>query len=230
LNSQLLFILLLAMVAGIILFRLYSVLGRRTGHERPPQERFERVGGAAEPPKAAEKPVQPVLSGPGAKPETVQTSDAVTAALTQIALADRSFTAAQFLEGARRAYEMIVTAFARGERDALRPLLSEEVFVAFEQVIAEREAQKRRVEFTLVGFREAKIVHASLKNIVSEITVSFETQFNSATFDEKGALVEGDPKLVRDVADIWTFERNVRASDPNWKLVSTSGEAGLQEH
>jgi predicted lipid-binding transport protein (Tim44 family) len=154
----------------------------------------------------------------------------VAAALTEIALADRSFTAEHFLEGARRAYEMIVTAFARGERETLRPLLSNDVYAAFEQVIADREAHKYRVEFTLVGFREVKIAGSDLKKSVAEITVSFTAQFNSATFDADGALVEGDPKLLRDVVDIWTFERNVREADPNWKLVATSGEAGLQEH
>lgn len=228
-NSQLLFILLLAMVAGIILFRLYTVLGRRTGHERPPQDRFERIGGAADAPKSAEKPGT-LLAGPAAKPEIAGLSDSVAGALTQIALADRDFTAEHFLEGARRAYEMIVTAFARGERDTLHPLLSKDVYAAFEQVITDREAQKHRVEFTLVGFRELKITGATLKTTVAEITVSFAAQFISATYDANGTLVEGDPKLVRDVMDVWTFERNVRASDPNWKLVATSGEAGLQEH
>lgn len=229
-NSQLLLIVLLAMVAGIILFRLYSVLGRRTGHERPPPERLQRIGGVIEPPKPADAAPAPSLTGPGTKPESTDPAGSVAAALTEIGLADRTFTADRFLEGARRAYETIVTAFAHGDREALRPLLGEDVYAAFEHVIAEREARQHRVEFTLLGIREARIAHAALKKTIAEITVSFDTQFNSATYGSDGALVEGDPKLVQNVVDVWTFERNVRAADPNWKLVGTSGEAGLQEH
>src|SRR4051812_24029724 len=145
-NSQLLYILLLAMVAGVILFRLYTVLGRRTGHERPPHERFEGIGGAAEPPQKADKVV--LLPGRTARRETAETSDPMARGLLDIKLADRSFDSDHFVEGARRAYEMIVTAFAKGERNALRPLLSDEVYATFDQAIGEREAKKEKVEFT----------------------------------------------------------------------------------
>lgn len=226
-NSQLLLILLLATVAGIILFRLYSVLGRRTGNERPPHERFERLGGMSEPQKPVDQASS--ISDRSAKADTGHAADAADRGLTEIALADRSFTPEHFLDGARRAYELIVTAFARGDREALRPLLGEDVYAAFNRGIAEREAQKHRVEFTFVGFRETKVTAASLNKGAAEITVSFAAQFISTVFDSAGALVEGDPKLVRDVVDVWGFERKVRASDPNWRLVATSGEAGLQE-
>ena len=227
-NSQLLFILLLATVAGIILFRLYTVLGRRTGNERPPPERFERVGGAAEQPQAPNQPV--LLPDRNARTEQPQPSDPVSQALFDIKLADRSFDADHFLDGARKAYEMIVTAFATADRTALRPLVSDDVFHTFDQVIAEREAKKEKVEFTFVGFKEVKIAGANLNKTVADITVSFAAQFISATLDAEGKLIEGDPKAVRDVTDIWSFERNVRASDPNWRLVATSGEADLQAH
>jgi predicted lipid-binding transport protein (Tim44 family) len=227
-NSQLLFILLLATVAGIILFRLYTVLGRRTGNERPPPERFERIGGAAEQPQAPNQPV--LLPDRNARTEQPQPSDPVSQALFDIKLADRSFDADHFLDGARKAYEMIVTAFAHADRTALRPLLSDDVFHTFDQVIAEREAKKQKVEFTFVGFKEVKIAGASLNKTVADITVSLAAQFISATLDSEGKLIEGDPKAVRDVTDIWSFERNVRASDPNWRLVATSGEADLQAH
>jgi predicted lipid-binding transport protein (Tim44 family) len=223
-----LFILLLATVAGIILFRLYTVLGRRTGHERPPHERFEGIGGAAEPPKKPDNVV--LLPDRTARPETSEASDPVARGLLDVKLADRSFDSDHFVEGARRAYEMIVTAFAKGDRDALRPLLSDDVYATFDHVISEREAKKEKVEFTFVGFRDAKIVHAELKKSVAEITLSFEAQFISATTDADGKLTDGDAKTVRDITDVWTFERNVRASDPNWRLVATSGEADLQAH
>lgn len=227
-NSQLLYILVLATVAGIILFRLYTVLGRRTGNERPPHNRFERVAGAAEPPKSADNVV--LLPDRSAKPESIDSADPVARGLLDIKLADRSFDSDHFVEGARRAYEMIVIAFAKGERETLRPLLSDDVYATFDHVIAEREVKKEKIDFTFVGFREVKIVRAELKKSLAEITLSFAAQFISATTDAEGKPIEGDTKTVRDVTDVWTFERNVRASDPNWRLVATSGEADLQAH
>lgn len=223
-NSQLLYIVLLAMVAGIVLFRLYTVLGRRTGHERPPSDRFERVSAPEQ-----GKPAEPVLL-PDAKRAEPQENAAnpATRGLLDIKLADRSFETAHFLDGAKRAYETIVTAFARGDRDRLRPLLSEEVYAAFDHVIAEREKRKDKVEFTFIGFRDANIASASLKNNIADVTVSFGAQFSSVTIDSTGAVIDGNSNAVREVSDVWSFERNVRSSDPNWKLVATSGEAGLQ--
>jgi predicted lipid-binding transport protein (Tim44 family) len=223
-----LYIVLLAMVAGIILFRLYSVLGRRTGSERPPHERFERIGGAAEPPKPADNVV--ALPDRSARTEAPDSSDPVARALLDIKLADRGFDTDHFLEGARRAYETIVTAFAKGDRTTLRPLLSDDVYATFDQVVREREAKGYKIEFTFVGLGEVKIVAATMKKNVADVTVSFAAKFISATTDSDGKLVEGDSKAVQDVTDIWSFERNVRATDPNWRLVATSGEADLQAH
>ncbi len=97
------------------------------------------------------------------------------------------------------------------------------VFAAFDQVIAGREQRKERVEFTFVGFKDVKIVHAALKGRAAEITVAIGAQFISATLGADGQLLEGDAKSVRDVTDVWTFSRDVRARDPNWLLVATSG-------
>jgi len=228
-NSQLLYILVLAMVAGIILFRLYTVLGRRTGNERPPQERFERIGGAADQPKAPENVI--LLPERNVRPEQPdQATDPVARGLLDIKLADRTFDTDHFIEGARKAYELIVIAFARGDRNALKPLLSDEVYATFDSVIADREGRNEKVDFTFVGFREAKIVGASLKKNLADITVSFAAQFISATMGPGDVIIDGDAKTVRDVTDVWSFERNVRASDPNWHLVATSGEAELQAH
>jgi predicted lipid-binding transport protein (Tim44 family) len=121
---------------------------------------------------------------------------------------------------------MIVTAFAKDDRATLRPLLGDEVYAAFDSSIAAREAKQEKVEFTLVGVRDAKITAAALKKNLAEVTISFAAQFISATKDANGTIIDGDPKAVRDVVDMWTFERNVQASDPNWRLVTTSGEAG----
>jgi predicted lipid-binding transport protein (Tim44 family) len=224
-NSQLLYILVLAMVAGVILFRLYTVLGRRTGHERPPQDRFQPLG-------AAEKPISDNIAPlPDRRAERPQGPEATgPAGLLDIKLADRTFDTDHFLSGARHAYEMIVTAFAQGDRATLRPLLSDDVYEAFERVIEAREASQEKLTFTFVGFQDVKVIDATLRTNLAEVTVSFVAQFISSTADASGALIEGDPKSVRTVTDLWTFEKNVRANDPNWRLIGTSGEAELQDH
>lgn len=221
LNSQLLFILLIATVAGIILFRLYTVLGRRTGHERPPQDGY-RLNRS---PKQTGSDNVVALPDRTARAETLdKPADPLARGLLDIKLGDRSFETEAFLAGAKQAYEMVVTAFAAGDRKDLRPLLSDEVFAAFDAVIRGREENKQKVEFTFIGFREAKIAHAALKGRTAELTVNFTAQYISATTDAGGNVIEGDAKTVRSVNDVWTFTRDVRASDPNWTIVATHGD------
>jgi len=219
-NAQYLEILVLAVVAAVILFRLYTVLGRRTGHEPPPQESYRLSGN----PPADAPPKDNVVALPSRSEQIAERpADPVARGLFDIKLADRTFETDHFLSGARSAYEMIVTAFARGDLNALKPLLSPEVYAAFAAVVAGREQRKEKVDFTFVGFKDVKIVHASLKNRSAEITVAIGAQFISATVDSGGATIEGDAKSVRDVTDVWAFARDVKARDPNWLLVATSG-------
>jgi len=214
----------LVVAAGIILFRLYTVLGRRTGHERPPQENYRfqpnpDAPGAAGDEKVAALPLPKRV-------ETIegQPADPVARGVLNIKLADRSFETERFLSGARSAYEIILTAFARGDRAVLKPLLGSEVFAAFDHAITAREQAKETVSFTFVGFKDTKIVEAAMKGRTAEATVAFGAQFISATSNEAGSVVEGDAKSVREVTDVWTFSRDTRARDPNWALVATSGE------
>lgn len=218
-NTQLLVIVAVAMVAGVILFRLYTVLGRRTGNERERLTRFDR---AANQPAdgAVALPDRNRLRGDAAATKPL---DDVEQALTDIKLADRTFETDHFVAGAKKAHELIVTAYAKGDRDELRPLLNDEVFDAFDRAIKDRASRGETVKFTLVGYKDVKIVHASLKARMAEITVSFGVQFISSTSNTGGTVIEGDPAAVRDVTDIWTFSRDLRGSDPNWTLVATSG-------
>ncbi len=223
-NSQLLDLFLIAMVAGIILFRLYTVLGRRTGHERPPQDNYRLSRNPEAPAPAAD---DNVVTLPGVKRADAvadKPADPVARGILDIKLADRGFEIEHFVSGARSAYEMIVTAFANGDRAALRPLLSDEVYKAFDAAIGARESRHEKIAFTFVGFKDTKIVQAVLKNRSAEVTVAFGAQFISATSDAGGAVIEGDAKSVRDVTDVWTFARDTRARDPNWTLVATSGD------
>jgi predicted lipid-binding transport protein (Tim44 family) len=223
-NSQFLIIVALAMIAGIILFRLFMVLGRRTGNEREPPQPYQRVGGGT----ADDKKVVPLPDrvAPAGAAVADKPSDPLAQALVDIKLADRNFEVDHFLGGARHAYEMILTAFAAGNRQELRPLLSDEVYGAFDSVIKGREERKEKVDFTFVSVKDARISHAALKGRTAEVTVTFHAQYISATSNAAGAVIDGDPKTVRDANDIWTFARDVRASDPNWTLVATTyGEA-----
>jgi predicted lipid-binding transport protein (Tim44 family) len=216
-NAQLLEIILLAAVAGVVLFRLYTILGRRTGGEHPPdyhvagRETGEAVAigdkTAVSQPAVVERPTDPVLSG-----------------LFDISLVDRDFDKDKFLSGARAAYEMIETAFAEGDCETLRPLLDADVYAAFESAIALRGKQRQRSVFTFVGYKEVKVATAAMNGYRAEIAVSFEAQCISAVLDTDGKVVEGDDKSVREVSDIWTFARDVRARDPNWMLVATAGK------
>ena len=217
-DLQLLPILLIASVAGIFLFRLYSVLGRRTGHERPPQEGYQLGARQTGDGATAQLSPKPVLVAPD------RPADPVGAGLFDISLADRGFDKDQFLKGAQAAYEMILTAFTAGDRETLKPLLSDDVFAAFDTVIKSREANQQKASLTLVGFSDVKIIAAALKTSIAEITLSFGARLISAVSDGDGKVVEGDATAVQNVTDVWTFTRDVRARDPNWMLIATASE------
>jgi predicted lipid-binding transport protein (Tim44 family) len=220
-NSELIDIVLIA-VAGFFIFKLYTVLGRRTGHERPPEQQPYRL---QPDPKAPAGEQENVLAFPK-RAEIIdgRPADPVARGLMDIQEADRGFETEHFLAGSRQAYEMIVTAYTRGDRAALKPLLSDEVYRAFDAAVASREAAKETIAFTFVGFKDAKIVQARLSGRTAEITVAFGAQFISATSAADGKIVEGDAQSVRDVTDVWTFSRDTRARDPNWTLAATSGD------
>jgi predicted lipid-binding transport protein (Tim44 family) len=220
-DSQLLDIVLVA-VTAVLLFRLYTVLGRRTGNERS-RDDFR----LSSPPAPQQKDNVAALPDRGSvRPEQVRENvgEPVAQGLMDIKLADRSFETEKFITGARGAYEMVLTAFASGDRATLKPLLNEEVFAAFDREMRSREERKLKVAFTFVGFKDTKIVHAVVKSRTGEITVVFSAQFISATTDATGNVIDGDTKTVRDVSDVWTFARDLRARDPNWTLIATSGD------
>ena len=136
-----------------------------------------------------------------------------------------SFETDHFVAGARKAYEMIVKAYAACDRATLRPLLSDEVYAAFDSVMVARDARNEKVAFTFGGFTSVKIVHAEMKGRSAEITVEFAAQYTSSTTNATGGVVDGDPKAAQNVVDHWTFARDLKSSDPNWILVATSGGA-----
>lgn len=224
-------ILLLA-VALVVFWRLKSVLGTRTGTEKPPLDLEARRGPAQEardagdsvvrlpqaPASAAEdrEPPPPVWTG------YAEQGSGLAASLEHIAEADPDFNPRTFVEGAKMAYEMIIDGFAKGDKGALKNLLSKEVFEGFARVIDERAAQGHRVESRFVGIDKATIQSATLAGRKASITMGFVSELISATYDKSGAVIDGDPREIREVTDVWTFERDVTSRNPNWKLVATT--------
>jgi predicted lipid-binding transport protein (Tim44 family) len=142
--------------------------------------------------------------------------------IAQIRQVDRDFTADAFLGGAKVAHEMIAKAFAEGDRRTLKPLLSDDVYRGFDDAISARERQGAKVEFSFVGLKAATLEDAGLRGRLAEVTVKFVSELISATRDAAGAVIEGAAGAVREVTDVWTFARDTRSSDPNWKLVATA--------
>ncbi len=219
-------------LAVFIFLRLRSVLGQRTGSERPP------FGGAAR--DAAPGGNDNVVPLPGTiidqaplapAAEPVSASDrwkgvaapdsALATGLNEVAAGDSSFDAQHFISGAKSAYEMIVLAFANGDRRALKDLLSSEVYDGFEAAIRGREQRGEKVETRFASIDKAELVSAGVRDRVAQLTVRFVSQMISVTRDKDGAVIDGNPEKLTDVTDVWTFARDVSSRDPNWKLVGT---------
>ena len=219
-------ILFFAMVAAFIALRLRSVLGRRTGHERRRTGNFpdrSRANGAGDGANDNVVALPDRTAGDGeVDPAIADMGDGeVKTGLTQIRLADPSFDLNQFLGGARGAFEMIVDAYASGDKDSLRPLLADDVFAGFSGAIEQRVADDQTLDTQLVGIQEAEVVDAGMHDDMARVSVRFTSEQINVVRDAEGRAIEGDPNSAEEVIDIWTFERDTGSSDPNWTLVET---------
>ena len=223
-------------LAVFIFLRLRSVLGRRTGRERPPYDPYSARDAVRSPttdkvvtlpPRPAETTPRTVEAPPASAERwkgIADTGSTVAAGLDAIAAADPTFDANHFITGARAAYEMVVTAFASGDRRQLRGLLSRDVYDGFDSAITEREARGETVETKFVSIDTSAITGAELKNRTAQVIVRFVSKLVSATRDRSGAVIDGNAEKVTDVTDVWTFARDISSRDPNWKVIAT--EAG----
>lgn len=143
------------------------------------------------------------------------------AGLTEVRMADASFDLDEFLRGGRAAFAMVVEAFGKGDRAALRPLLADTVFGEFARAIDDREGRGHALTTELVSLRAAELVGAEMRGSVARITVRFTSEQINVTHDVESRVVDGDPKRITDVVDVWAFERDSRSRDPNWQLVET---------
>jgi predicted lipid-binding transport protein (Tim44 family) len=220
-------------LAVFIFLRLRSVLGQRTGSERPPYERSPRnvAQGAqdnnVEPMPGSVIDQAPLAPNADVAPPTDRWKDLAEAGsplakgLDAIVAQDSSFDPRHFLSGARSAYEMIVLAFANGDRRALRDLLSSEVYESFDTAIRDREKHDQKTETRFVSIDKAELVSAEARDRAAQLTVRFVSQMISVTRDKTGTIVDGNPDKVADITDVWTFARDTTSRDPNWKLVGT---------
>lgn len=242
--------LILLAVAVAIFLKLRSVLGRRTGTERPPFDPYSAPEKpAANSPTANGKvitlPKRPTTTPRGDEEEAgvdaypnrepyvvkdrwaglVQPDSAIAHRLTEMALVDRTFDIASFLSGAKVAYEMIVTAFAKGDRPGLKNLLDASVYASFDAAIKAREEKGERIDQSFIGIERAELTDAALERNTARLTIRFTSELTSSTKNKDGIVVEGDPVTIRHVTDVWTFERDLKSRDPNWRLVATSTSA-----
>ncbi len=236
--------LIFLILAVVVFLRLRNALGKRTGNERPPYDPFtRRKDGDAKVEGRPDPGQDNVVRLPGADgPAPVAETDPaeirarrlkgyaapgtpLAEGLEAIMEADPSFDPKGFVAGARQAYEMIVTAFARGDRKTLKPLLSADVMEGFSAALDEREAKGEKVDTNFIGTETADITQAEMEGRDAHVTIRFVSQMITATQDRDGAIVEGDPREVVEVVDVWTFSRDTASRDPNWQLVSTEAPA-----
>ncbi|HKX22982.1 MAG TPA: Tim44/TimA family putative adaptor protein [Rhizorhapis sp.] len=214
-------IVILAMVAAFLGLRLYSVLGKRTGHEQQPA------------PQAEDRAPMPVLTPKRVeemRPEPVRSPDGLIAPSAEngvraIINADRRFDVNQFAEGAKSAYRMILEAFWKGDRDELAYLCDNEVYGSFVQAIEAREAEGHSLENRLIRIDRVQISDATISGSVASITLRFDADIAAVTRDKDGNVVAGSMTDAVPTHDVWTFSRDVKSSDPNWKLTETDEAA-----
>ncbi|MFZ5746809.1 MAG: Tim44/TimA family putative adaptor protein [Pseudomonadota bacterium] len=201
------------MVAGFLALRLYSVLGKRTGHEQPLPKPTE------------DRPNTTVARTIDVTPETRELPRAVDegarAGLRALIAADPTFDVAQFLEGAKSAYRMILEAYWKGDEESLAWLAEDDVRAAFVDAIEERRAAGHVLDNRLVDIERAQIVDASIEGRNARVTVRFDADIAAITRDADGNVIAGSMTDAVDTHDVWTFARRVRSDDPNWKLAET---------
>ncbi len=233
---QYLDLILLAVIAGFIILRLRSHLGRRTGHQEQldpfAQQRREQAERETAEERVLRFPERKEKEEAKAQAEDDRVPDIgrddvpshsvpVGKGVADIKAADSSFDEKEFVSGARMAFEMIVNSYAAGDLKTLRPLLANEVFEEFAGAIRSREESGEVLETTLVGITEAEIVEAELQGKTAFVTVRFKSEQINVLRDAKGGVVEGGESDVDEITDLWTFARNTRSRDPNWTLVAT---------
>ncbi len=225
-------IILFAMIAVFLILRLRSVLGRRDGSNGGLNDVFDKLlnpGKKADTRKSANDDNVIQLADQAAEdtddsmeePVDSTPETPLEAGIAAIRAADPGFEIGEFVSGARMAFELILSAFACGDSDTLKPLLATEVFANFDHSIRQRETEGQTMEETLVSIRSAEAVEAELDGSEAQVTVKLVSEQVHALFDGDGEVIEGDPNKIITITDFWTFVRDTKARDPNWALAAT---------
>ena len=209
-------IVLLAMIAAFLGMRLYSVLGKRTGHEQEPVLPRERA--AASPVRLDEKDGSQAGVAAPADTSGLVYEPAAEAGLRQLLATDRNFDAGRFMEGAEAAYRMILEAYWKGDRDTLRDLCDDDSYEAFSDAIAAREGRGETLDNRLIGIDSAKITAVELNRSEARVTVRYHADISAVTRDAEGKLIAGSMSDASQTDDLWTFRRQIGSNDPNWVL------------
>ena len=207
-------ILIFAALAGFLLLRLRNVLGQRTGNERSIEE-----ANGNDSPSAGDN--DNVVSLPERLKAADLPDDPLAAGIIKVKMADSNFDERSFAEGAKGAFSLIVKAFAVGDLDSLRPLLSTSLYGGFAAAIQDREDAGLFQDTAVSRFLDAQIVAADIEHHDAVVTIKFVTEQIKITRDGDGKIIDGDPDHAEKITDIWTFRRNTQSSDPNWQLTQT---------
>ena len=191
-------IILLAMLAGFIILRLRNILGRKTGHQGKPMNRYF--------PKRMEV-IKDIENNNAIKSNNVGEE-----------------AKKQFLKGAEIAYEQIIISFAKGDKKTLKPLLEKEMFNRFSDVIDERKSKQLTSETTFIGLKSAKILEFKKIENIYKVTVNFVSEIITCVKDKNNQIIEGNPDAIKTVNDVWRFAKNMWSQDPTWYLVDTSSK------
>jgi len=209
-------IVLLAMIAAFLGMRLYSVLGKRTGHEQEPVLPRERT--AASPVRLDENDGSQTAAPAASDTSGLVYEPAAEAGLRQLLATDRNFDAGRFMEGAEAAYRMILEAYWKGDRDTLRDLCDDDSYEAFADAITAREARGETLDNRLMGIDSAKITAVELNRSEARVTVHYRADISAVTRDADGKLIAGSMSDASQTDDLWTFRRQIGSNDPNWVL------------
>jgi predicted lipid-binding transport protein (Tim44 family) len=209
------YVILLAMIAAFLALRLYTVLGKRTGHEQPlPKPAEERIAAPIVPRTIEVTPESREIANRNIAPQAEK-------GLRAIIAADSSFDVTQFIEGAQSAYRMILEAFWKGDEAALGWLVEDDVRHAFVEAIAARNTAGHTLDNRLVAIERAMNEDAAVDGRIGRITIRFDADSAAITRDAEGALVAGTMSDAVQTHDVWTFSRALKSDDPNWKLAET---------
>ncbi|MEZ5911119.1 MAG: Tim44/TimA family putative adaptor protein [Paracoccaceae bacterium] len=215
-NSALIQLLVLAAVAIFLVLKLKSVLGTREGFEKPPLPDDSHA--------ARRRGFEVIEGGPDADiTDHVEDGSDAAKALAAMKLVEPSFKVAEFLRGARGAYEMILMAFEKGDLDSILPFLSRDVYESFSEVVEAREREGLTIEASFVGVREVVLANATFNRDtqLAEVTVRFVGELTSAVRNRAGEIVDGSKTDIKRQKDVWTFARTMGSDNPNWQLVAT---------